>query len=210
MTSAIPLTRNPVPPEKAEAIRAAVRSATHLGSAPGASRLATAGDAAGLFALLSEPRVSGPIYSLPRPLTEASVAEFIDENLANRAAGTGLLFVNAEGSGPVMGYSEIQVWPEWAAGELAGALHPSLHGQGSGGRGAAASFAWMFETLGLDLLCETASLTNTATQRMLDALGFRRMGQIVSTRPDGTTRESLVWEISRAEWVDRHGGQETP
>ncbi len=61
----------------------------------------------------------------------------------------------------------------------------------------------MFEALYLDLLCETASLQNVITQRMLDGMGFRRMGQVTSTRPDGTTRESLVWEMTREEWAAR-------
>ncbi len=201
MADDLPITRNAASPETAAAIRAAVRGAVRMGE----SRLAQPGDAAGLFALLSDPLVHAPIYSLPRPLTEASVAAFIDRHLAERAAGEGLLFVREGEGGQVMGYSDVQVWPDWGAGELGGALHPSLHGQGAGGRGAAASFAWMFEALGLGLLCETAALTNVATQRLLDGLGFRRMGETMSTRPDGTTRASLVWEMTRAEWAARHG-----
>ncbi len=201
MADELPFTRNPASPETAAAIRAAVRGAVQMGE----SRLAQPGDAGGLLALLSDPLVHAPIYSLPRPLTEASVAAFIETHLAERDAGTGLLFVREGEGGQVMGYSDVQVWPHWAAGELGGALHPSLHGQGAGGRGAAASFAWMFEVLGLGLLCETAALTNVATQRLLDGLGFRRMGETISTRPDGTTRASLVWEMTRAEWAARHG-----
>lgn len=201
MAGQLPLTRNAVSPGTAEAIRAAVRAATQMGE----SRLARLEDAGGLFALLSDPLVYAPIYTLPRPLTEASVAAFIAVHLEERAAGEGLLFVRDGEDGQVMGYSDVQVWPEWAAGELGGALHPSLHGKGAGGRGAAASFAWMFEALGLDLLCETAALDNVPTQRMLDGLGFRRMGETLSTRPDGTTRASLVWEMTRAEWAAQHG-----
>lgn len=201
MAGQLPLTRNAVSPGTAEAIRAAVRAATQMGE----SRLARPEDACGLFALLSDPLVHAPIYTLPRPLTEASVAAFIAMHLEERAAGEGLLFVRAGADGQVMGYSDVQVWPEWAAGELGGALHPSLHGKGAGGRGAAASFAWMFEALGLDLLCETAALDNVPTQRMLDGLGFRRMGETLSTRQDGTTRASLVWEMTRAEWAAQHG-----
>lgn len=201
MAGELPLTRNAVSPGTAEAIRAAVRAATQMGG----SRLARLEDALGLFALLSDPLVHAPIYTLPRPLTEASVAAFIAMHLEERAAGEGLLFVREGEDGQVMGYSDVQVWPDWGAGELGGALHPSLHGKGAGGRGAAASFAWMFEALGLDLLCETAALDNVATQRMLDGLGFRRMGETLSTRPDGTTRASLVWEMTRAEWAAQHG-----
>ena len=201
MAGELPLTRNAVSPGTAAAIRAAVRAAVQMGE----SRLARPEDAGGLFALLSDPLVHAPIYTLPRPLTEASVAAFIAMHLEERAAGEGLLFVREGEGGQVMGYSDVQVWPDWGAGELGGALHPSLHGKGAGGRGAAASFAWMFEALGLDLLCETAALDNVPTQRMLDGLGFRRMGETLSTRPDGTTRASLVWEMTRAEWAARHG-----
>ena len=201
MAGELPLTRNAVSPGTAAAIRAAVRAAVQMGE----SRLARPEDAGGLFALLSDPLVHAPIYTLPRPLTEASVAAFIAMHLEERAAGEGLLFVREGEDGQVMGYSDVQVWPDWGAGELGGALHPSLHGKGAGGRGAAASFAWMFEALGLELLCETAALDNVPTQRMLDGLGFRRMGETLSTRPDGTTRASLVWEMTLAEWAARHG-----
>ncbi len=201
MADDLPLTRIAASPGEADAIRAAVSVQTEMGG----SRLAKLADAPGLFALLCDPLVHAPIYSLPRPLTEASVAEFIAAHLEERKAGVGLLFVRTGEGGQVMGYSDVQVWPDWRAGELGGALHPSLHGRGAGGRGAAASFGWMFEALGLDLICETAALTNVATQRMLDGLGFRRMGETLSTRPDGTRRTSLVWEITRAEWRARHG-----
>ena len=200
MAEGIPITRSPASPEHVEQIRAAVRRADRLGE----SRLARPEDAPGLLALLSDPKVHAPIYSLPRPLTEASVKAFIEDHLAQRAAGEGLLFVRDPGNdGQVMGYSDIQVWPQWAAGEIAGGLHPSLHSKGAGTQGAAQTFTWMFEALHLDLLCETASLENVITQRMLDGMGFRRMGQVTSTRPDGTTRDSLVWEMTAGEWRAR-------
>jgi RimJ/RimL family protein N-acetyltransferase len=201
MEGEIPITRNSASAETAEAIRCAVRLATRMGG----SRLARIEDAAGLYALVSDPAVHAPIYSLPRPLTLASVEEFIETHLLEREVGIGLLFVREGEGGQILGYSDVQVWPEFGAGELGGALHPSLHGQGSGARGAAESFAWMFEALGLRLICETASLDNVATHRLLEGLGFRRMGEVTSLRSDGTSRASLVWEMSRDEWEGRHG-----
>ena len=196
MAEGIPITRNPATPEQDAQIRAAVQAAERLGE----SRLARPEDAAGLYALFAEPKVNAPIYSLPRPLTEANVRAFIIDHIAQRERGEGLLFVRDPGEGQIMGYSDIQVWPDWAAGEIAGGLQPSLHSRGTGTQGAAQTFTWMFEALHLGLLCETASLENTITQRMLDGMGFRRMGQVTSTRPDGTTRESLVWEMTRGDW----------
>ena len=87
---------------------------------------------------------------------------------------------------------------------MGGALHPDRQGERRGVEGARQSFAWMFEALGLDLICETAALDNHRTAHLLDGLGFRRMGEIASQRADGTARPSLVWEISRAQWREKH------
>ena len=208
MADDIPITRNVVPPQRAEGIRQRVRKMERLGQGEDASRLARRDDAAGLLALLSDPAVHAPIYSLPRPLTLQTVEGFIARHEEERERGEGLLFVR-DRDGRIMGYSDFQIWPDWAAGELGGALHPSQHSKGQGTRGAAESFGWMFEALDLDLLCMTASMENTPTQRLLDGLGFARMGCVLSTRPDGTTRESLVWEMTREAWQKRSPA-ETP
>lgn len=204
MADSIPVTRIEVPMSRINAIRDAVRGVTHLGEGPDASRLAGASDAPALLAFLSDPAVHAPIYTLPRPLTKASVEAFITDHLDQQAKGEGLLFVREDGEGGIVGYSDIQVWPHWAAGELGGALHPSLHNQGRGTAGAGMSFSWMFRVLHLDVICETASPENVPTHRLLDGLGFERKGEVTSTRTDGTTRASLVWEITRADWFARH------
>jgi len=203
--SNIPITRTPVPQEKAAAIRTAVAAATSLPTDNDSSRLATTGDAAIFHEFLSDPQIHAPIYTLPRPLTVESVRAFIAGHEAEREQGKGLLFLNFDDQGRIGGYSDICVWPDWAAGELGGALHPDRQGQRRGVDGARQSFDWMFETLGLDLICETASLDNHRTAHLLDGLGFQRLGEIESQRADGTTRPSLVWEISRAEWQEKHG-----
>ena len=203
-TTSIPITRNPVPEDKAAAIRAAVASATSLGPDSDSSRLAEPGDAALFHEFLSDPQIHAPIYTLPCPLTTDSVRAFIVNHLAQREQGTGLLFLTIDEQGRIGGYSDICIWPEWAAGELGGAIHPDRQGQRRGVEGARQSFDWMFETLGLDLICETASLDNHRTAHLLDGLGFRRMGEITSQRADGTTRPSLVWEMTRAEWREKY------
>lgn len=202
--STIPITRNPAPDEKASAIKAAVAAATALPSDGDSSRLAKVEDAAILHEFLSDPQIHAPIYTLPRPLTVDSVRAFIADHEEQREQGTGLLFLSFDEQGQIGGYSDICVWPEWAAGELGGAIHPDRQGQRRGVDGARQSFAWMFETLGLDLICETAAPDNHRTAHLLDGLGFQRMGQITSKRADGSTRPSLVWEISRAEWQAKH------
>ena len=202
--SNIPITRTPVPQAKSAAIRAAVAAATSLPSDNESSQLATLADAALFHDFLSDPQIHAPIYTLPRPLTVESVRAFIADHQQQRERGCGLLFLNFDDQGRIGGYSDICIWPEWAAGELGGALHPDRQGERRGVEGARQSFAWMFDTLGLDLICETAALDNHRTAHLLDGLGFRRMGEIASQRADGTTRPSLVWEITRAEWREKH------
>ena len=118
------------------------------------------------------------------------------EHQARRLAGEGLLFVTLDGHGKVAGYSDITVWPERASAELAGAIRADLQNQGQGGRGMSRSFDWIFETLGVRLMCLTAALDNVRSQKGIDAAGFRRMGEREVVRADGTRRASVYWEIA--------------
>lgn len=202
----IPLTRHTVSAARMGRIREAVRHADTLPGADGGSRAARVTDAEALTDFLLDPAIHAPIYSLPRPLDLRTVTAFIQAHLAEQDRGEGLLFVSFFDDGRVAGYSDIQVWPQWATGELGGALHPERQSRGQGLAGAARSFDWMFQTLGLERICETAAMDNVRTAKLLDALGFERMGEVVSRRADGSPRPSRVWEIDRAAW--RHGAAE--
>jgi RimJ/RimL family protein N-acetyltransferase len=189
--------------EEAQAIRQAVREADPSTLGMGRAN-AEPKHVPGLVALLADERVSGPIYDLPRPVTPDSVARWVAEHQARRLAGESLLFVTLDGQGEVAGYSHIAVWPDRASAELAGALRADLQGQGQGGMGMARTFGWIFETLGIRLMCLTAALDNVRSIKGIDAAGFRRMGERDAVRPDGTTRRSVYWEMTRDEWRQRH------
>lgn len=196
----IPITRREYPTEKQQAIRAAVRSATGIANEANRSRLATIEDAQLFYDFLKDPAVHEPIYTLPRPLTLAAVRSFIADHLNQRDKGEGLLFLNCDADGAIRGYVDIEVWPQWAAGEMGGALAKANQSQGRGSAGVRLSFTWLFDVLGLELLCLTAAPDNFRTAKVLDGMDFRRMGEVISRRPDGSNRESLVWEVSRSEW----------
>lgn len=170
----------------------------------GRARVAQPEDADVFHAFLSDPAVHAPIYTLPRPLTTASVRQFIEKHLTQQRAGEGVLFLCFDDAGNVISYNNIGVWPQWAAGKMGGAVHPERQGTGSGTRGAAVGFGWMFEALDLDVICETAAPDNVRSAHLLDRLGFYRMGQVTSYRDDGTSRPSLVWEMTRSSWRDRY------
>ncbi len=197
----LPLTRNPAPPAKAEAIRAAVR-VTEFPTG-GRRRIANAEDAQAFFDLIADPRVSDPIYTLPRPPSLEAARAFIANHLAEQARGEGLLIFDFDETGALAGYHDIQFWPEWTACELGGAIRPDRQGGGTGSAGAAAAFDWLFDVIGVDLICETAALDNIRTQKLLDRLGFRCIGEIESQRPGGGVRPSQYFEMTREEWAAR-------
>jgi len=189
--------------DEAEAIRQAVRAADPASLGLGRAH-AEMKHVPGLVALLSDARVSGPIYDLPKPITEESVTRWLAERQAERLAGEGLLFVTLDDHGKVAGYSHIAVWPERSAAELAGAIRADLQGQGQGALGMTRTFDWIFETLGVRMMCLTAALDNVRSQKGIDAAGFRRMGEREVVRPDGTVRASVYWEMTKDQWVKRH------
>jgi len=197
--SAPPVTVLQATPQEEAAIRAAVRGA-------GGDGLIVAGPqhVAGLTAMLADPRVSDPIYDLPRPITEESVARWIEESEALRQKGECLLTVALDEAGEVAGYSRFTVWPERSAAEIAGARRADLQNSHAGKAGVARSIAFMFEVLGVRMIALTAALDNVRSAASIDAAGFRRMGEVDSVRPDGTTRRSLYWEMTREEWVRTH------
>ncbi|WP_293677134.1 GNAT family protein [uncultured Phenylobacterium sp.] len=201
--SAPPKTVLQASPAEAEAIREAVRHADVSSLGMGRAR-AELKHVPGLVALLSDERVSGPIYDLPRPITEDSVTRWVAENQAQALAGEALLLVTLDERGEVSGYSHIVVWPERSAAELAGAVRADLQNRGRGSAGMAHTFGWIFETLGVRMMCLTAALDNIRSQKGIDAAGFVRMGERDAVRPDGTIRRSVYWEMTRDDWRMRH------
>jgi RimJ/RimL family protein N-acetyltransferase len=200
--SAPPKTVLAVSPGEAEAIRASVRRPDLAALGPG-RRLAALSDAAAFTELLADRRVSDPIYDLPRPITVETVSAWIEASAAEQARGEGLLVLNFDAESALVGYSKFSVWPERSAAELAGAMRADRQGQGAGLTGAAHSFGWMFESLGVRLIGLTADLDNVRSARLIDAAGFQRMGERDSVRPDGSVRRSLYWEMTREAWRQR-------
>jgi hypothetical protein len=119
--SAPPKTVLTASPQEEQAIRDAVRNADVLTLGPGRV-LANEAHTAGVLDLFADPAVSEPIYDLPRPFTQASIATWIEDAEAERRRGEGLLILTALPDGTVMGYSKITLWPGRASAELGGAI----------------------------------------------------------------------------------------
>lgn len=197
--SAPPTTKLAVTAPEAAAIRTAVRTADLSLLSP-AHRLASPDHVAGLIALLADPAISDPIYDLPRPFTADVIAHWISEARKRQTGGEAILAVTLDEQGEVSGYSYFTIWPERSAAELAGASRADVQGQGRGKAGAARSFAWMFEHLGVRLIGLTAAQDNIRSARVIEAAGFRAKGERQSIRSDGSVRISNYWELARDEW----------
>lgn len=162
--------------------------------------LAAAAHAEATLDLLGDPAVSEPIYALPKPLTLASVSRWIDDCEQARQKGECLLILNVH-EGLVTGYSKVTVWPDRSAAELGGAIRANLQNAGAGGAGAAHTIGWIFKTLNVRLICLTAAIDNVRSAKLIDRMGFKRMGERDAQRPDGTIRRSIYWELRADEWA---------
>ncbi len=185
--------------EEEAAIREAVRNADPATLGIGRV-LATEAHAEATFDLLADPAVSEPIYALPKPMTLASVNRWIGECEEARQKGECLLILNVH-DGVVTGYSKVTVWPDRSAAELGGAIRANLQSSGAGGTGAAHTIGWIFETLKVRLICLTAAIDNLRSAKLIDRMGFKRMGERDAQRPDGTIRRSIYWELTADEWA---------
>lgn len=197
--SAPPETRLAVSDEEAARIRRAVRRADVSLLGPG-YRIADEADVPALIDLLSDPRVSDPIYDLPRPFTPENIVRWVREARARQLHGEAVLAVLSACDGKIASYSYFIIWPEHSAAEIAGAYRADAQSRGTGKAGAARSFGWMFDHLGVPLIGLTAALDNHRSARVIEAAGFRCMGERDSIRPDGSLRRSRYWELTREEW----------
>ncbi|GAB1262652.1 GNAT family N-acetyltransferase [Aurantivibrio plasticivorans] len=195
-----PLTRIAANDAKQQSIRDVIQNTVDM---LGVARIVDVQDAQAFTDFLSDPRISKPIYTLPNPINQETVTEFIKKHLDERNRGEGLLLANFNNSQQITGYYDIQVWPEWSACELGGAISPEEQSSGKGGSGALATFNWLFDVVGVDLICETAALDNIRTAKLLERIGFKYKGEIESTLPGGGTRPSRYWELSRTDWLKR-------
>ena len=200
--SAPPVTVLTATPQEEAAIREAVRTADPSVISPG-TRVAGSADTEGLVDLLADPEVSGPIYDIPRPIDARRIGAWITDSLKLRDKGEALLTVTTDSAGLITGYSRFTIWPDRSSAEIAGARRANQQNSGQGAAGAARSFGFMFEVLGVRLVGLTAALDNVRSARVIEAAGFRAMGERLSDLPDGGSRRSRYWEMTREDWLTR-------
>lgn len=200
MSDAIPKTRNCVSEEEARRLRDVVREAELMNGRIAGARVARREDAAALAGLLSHESIGPRIYTMPDPINESTIADFIDAHLMQRARGEGILFVSFNEAGEATAYFDVELWPQWSIAKFGGAVRAERQGRGFGGACGLAAVEWCFGQLGVARICETTAVDNERSIRLLSRLGFVQMGDVVCVKPDGSTRPSLYWELARSEW----------
>jgi len=161
------------------------------------ARVAQPGDAAALARLLAHDSIGPRIYTMPNPINAETMKVFIEDHLAQRARGDGILFVSFNADGEATAYFDVELWPQWSIAKFGGAVKAERQGRGFGGACGLAAVEWCFDQLGVARICETTARDNDRSIRLLSRLGFRQLGEVISHRPDGTTRPSLYWEMER-------------
>ena len=197
--SAAPKTVLRATPEEEAAIRAAVRQAGR----DNARTLLSPAHEDALFSFFSDPSLSYWIYDLPRPLTIENTRAWIADRVMRHERGECLCTVTFNEAGEIASYSDTALWPDRSSAEITGGGRAERQNSGRGSANTASAFDFIFEVLGVRLMCVTAALDNVRSQRAIDNAGFVRMGGRDAVRPDGTIRPSIYWEMTREQWRAR-------
>ena len=196
----IPKTRMVVAEDEAERLKNFVRQAELMNGRIAGARVARREDGAALAGLLAHESIGPRIYTMPNPINAETMADFISDHLLQRARGDGILFASFNAAGEATAYFDVELWPQWSVAKFGGAVKAERQGRGFGGACGLAAVEWCFDQLGVARICETTARDNDRSIRLLSRLGFVQMGEVISMRPDGTTRPSLYWEMSREDW----------
>jgi len=196
----IPKTRTCVSNEEAERLRDFVRQAELMNGRIAGARIAHPEDAEALAGLLAHETIGPRIYTMPNAINASTMRPFIADHLMQRARGDGILFISFNGQGDCTAYFDVELWPQWSIAKFGGAVRAERQGRGFGGLCGLAAVEWCFDQLGVARICETTARDNDRSIRLLSRLGFIQHGEVISVRPDGTTRPSLYWELERDAW----------
>ncbi|PHS40865.1 MAG: hypothetical protein COA91_03280 [Robiginitomaculum sp.] len=192
-----PKTKLDVSKAQAAQIRAAVQNVRQINDENGCSKLVQPHHAPEILELLKDERVSGDVYTLPRPFSLQSVTDWILDHQAQARAGDGLLLYARDEHGKIMSVTDFQFWPKWSACEFGGVIAHTHQNQSLGTTGVKAMCDFAFKTIGVRLIALTSSTENIRSQKIIEHLGFTQMGEMDSVRPDGSVRRSLYWEMER-------------
>lgn len=200
----IPLTLIDATPQQAHAMMRATQQFEQIETARVIARPLGFDDVDALVALLSNPRVSGPITLFPQPFLESSGLKWVNDGIEKCTTGTGLhLGVFYRDNGMMIGEYHVNLWPEHVTGKFGGCLATAYWGKGLAEEISVALSSWLYDTAAASLLCLTTAEDNYSSQRMILELGFKFIRPYDRPVTGSTVRPSLYYEQTADEW-QRH------
>jgi RimJ/RimL family protein N-acetyltransferase len=162
----------------------------------------TDADTDAIFGLRSNPRVVR--YWDAPPWKERSQAErFIALCQQTAAAGSGAhLAVERSAGGGLIGWCHLFNWnPVYRSAKLGYGFDEPVWGRGFGTEAAGALLQWAFDTLDLNRVQSETDTRNTASNHVLEKLGFVREGRLrEDCIVDGEVSDSFVYGLLRRDW----------
>lgn len=181
-------TRIAVPGDEQLRLRDFVRRAEWMNGRIAGARVARREDATALAGLLAHDSIGPRIYTMPNPINTETMTTFIEDHLAQRERGDGILFVSFDEAREATAFFDLELWPQWSIAKFGGAVKAGRQGRGFGGACGLAAVEWCFDQLGVARICVTTARDNDRSIRLLSRLCFRQLGEVTFRRPDGATR----------------------
>ena len=166
-------------------------------------------DIDGLYALFSDPRVMR--YWSRGPMTDRQEAVDYARTILDGFMKHDLLnwiVADAESDALIGTATLYEINPQHARAGLGYALMPEYWGKGLAKQAATLALCYGFLELGLHRIEADTEPNNTRSNRVLEALGFRREGLLRERfrHPDGI-QDSLIFGLLRTEWLAYLSGQ---
>lgn len=166
-------------------------------------------DIDGLYALFSDPRVMR--YWSRGPMTDRQEAVDYAKTILDGFVKRDLLnwiVADAESDAMIGTATLYEINPQHARAGLGYALLPAYWGKGLAREAATLALCYGFLELGLHRIEADTEPNNARSNRLLEALGFRREGLLRERfrHPDGI-QDSLIFGLLRTEWLAYLSGQ---
>ncbi len=156
-------------------------------------------DAGAVARLLDDPAMADFLMVIPQPFVDFDARQLVKAAWRRLATGRGfdLLAVPKKGDGAPLGSVGIGLHDEGRRGELGFWIGRDWWGQGYGTEAAERMVAFARDTLGVSRITATAAVSNPASRRILEKLGFVETGRDVKRAPSsGEARDVVLYELS--------------
>lgn len=158
-------------------------------------RLLGPNDAGALFAILTDPQVSGMLSFAAQPYTLRQAEERCSRGWTAAHDGRALVLGVHDAATRLVGSCGIHALPDHGMAEIGYFFAHDCWGRGYAAEILTMIVAMTRRELRLRELIATTALDNRASQRVLERAGFRRQKEMASLLPQGGVRPSYMYAL---------------